>query len=135
VQTAIAAAKSQRGVPYAWGGGALNGPSEGFYPDAGVIGFDCSSLVRYAYYQAGLSMPRTSREQYARFAGKRVDSDELQPGDLLFYASGSSYTSIYHVTMYIGSGQVIHAPQSGDVIRTSNVWFGSQYFGAVRPTG
>jgi cell wall-associated NlpC family hydrolase len=134
VQIAIAAAKHQLGVPYAWGGGGPRGPSMGFGPDAGVVGFDCSGLTQYAYARAGISISRVARDQYADFSDRSVASSDLQPGDLVFWANGNSYASIYHVALYIGGGNVIAAPQSGDVVKIESMWFGSDYFGAVRPT-
>jgi cell wall-associated NlpC family hydrolase len=134
VQTAIAAAKSQRGLPYSWGGGNANGPTYGIPPDTGVFGFDCSGLTEYAYAQAGIRIGGTSREQYHRFRDRTVAADDLQAGDLVFWGETSDYTSIYHVALYIGGGQVIQAPQSGEVVRISSMWFGSDYYGAVRPT-
>jgi peptidoglycan DL-endopeptidase RipA len=135
VQTAIAAAKSQRGLPYSWGGGNSHGPTYGIPPDTAIYGFDCSGLTEYAYAQAGIAIGGTSRDQYWRFRDRTVAASDLQAGDLVFWGSGSAYTSIYHVALYIGGGQVIQAPQSGDVVRISSMWFGSDYFGAVRPTG
>ncbi len=134
VQRAIAAAKSQRGLPYSWGGGNANGPTWGIPPDTGVFGFDCSGLTEYAYAQAGVRIGGTSREQYWRFRDRTVAADDLQPGDLVFWGETADYTSIYHVALYIGGGQVVQAPQSGDVVRISSMWFGSDYYGAVRPT-
>jgi cell wall-associated NlpC family hydrolase len=135
VQTAIAAAMSQRGLPYSWGGGGSNGPSYGIPPDTRVWGFDCSGLTQYAYAQAGIRIAGTSREQWNQFSRQTVARDDLQAGDLVFWGSGSSYSSIYHVALYIGGNQVIQAPQSGDVVKVSKMWFGNDYFGAVRPTG
>ncbi|MGY1632822.1 C40 family peptidase [Geodermatophilus sp. SYSU D01186] len=135
VQIAIAAAKSQRGLPYSWGGGNSRGPSYGITPDTAVFGFDCSGLTEYAYAQAGIPIGSTSRDQWWRFRDRTVAASDLQAGDLVFWATGSAYTSIYHVALYIGGGQVIQAPQSGDVVRISSMWFGSNYYGAVRPTG
>jgi cell wall-associated NlpC family hydrolase len=134
VQRAIAAAKSQRGLPYSWGGGNAHGPTWGIPPDTGVFGFDCSGLTEYAYAQAGVRIGGTSREQYWRFRDRTVAADDLQPGDLVFWGETADYTSIYHVALYIGGGQVVQAPQSGDVVRISSMWFGSDYYGAVRPT-
>jgi len=135
VQTAIAAAKSQRGLPYSWGGGGTNGPSYGISPDTSIWGFDCSGLTQYAYAQAGINIGGTSREQYNRYSNRTVARSDLQPGDLVFWASGSASSSIYHVALYIGGNQVVQAPQSNDVVKVSNMWFGGDYFGAVRPTG
>ena len=77
-QIAIDAAMGYLGLPYAWGGGGTHGPGPGLDPDAGVIGFDCSGLTQYAYAQAGISIPRNSRAQYA--ALPKVASDDLQAG-------------------------------------------------------
>ncbi|WP_448609106.1 NlpC/P60 family protein [Geodermatophilus sp. URMC 60] len=134
VDRAIAAAKSQRGLPYSWGGGNANGPTWGIPPDTDVFGFDCSGLTEYAYARAGIRIGGTSREQYWRFRDRTVAADDLQPGDLVFWGETADYTSIYHVALYIGGGQVVQAPQSGDVVRVSAMWFGSDYYGAVRPT-
>ncbi|ADB74773.1 NlpC/P60 family protein [Geodermatophilus obscurus] len=134
VDRAIAAAVSQRGLPYSWGGGNGNGPTYGIPPDTAIYGFDCSGLTEYAYAQAGIRIGGTSREQYWRFRDRTVAADDLQPGDLVFWGETADYTSIYHVALYIGGGQVVQAPQSGDVVRISSMWFGSDYYGAVRPT-
>ncbi|WP_448618641.1 NlpC/P60 family protein [Geodermatophilus sp. URMC 65] len=134
VQRAIAAAKSQRGLPYSWGGGNANGPTWGIPPDTDVFGFDCSGLTEYAYARAGVRIGGTSREQYWRFRDRTVAADDLQPGDLVFWGETADHTSIYHVALYIGGGQVVQAPQSGDVVRISSMWLGSDYYGAVRPT-
>ncbi|MGY1709730.1 NlpC/P60 family protein [Geodermatophilus sp. SYSU D00758] len=135
VDTAIAAARSQRGLPYSWGGGGSTGPSYGIPPDTRIYGFDCSGLTQYAYAQAGIAIGGTSREQWYRFRDRQVAARDLRPGDLVFWGSGSGYTSIYHVALYLGNGQVIHAPQSGDVVRVGSMWYGADFFGAVRPTG
>ncbi|GAA1417975.1 C40 family peptidase [Streptomyces thermospinosisporus] len=94
---AVAAARSALGRPYAWG---ANGPS----------GFDCSGLTQWAYRQAGVSLPRTSQGQ--RYAGRQVPLSEARPGDLVIYRSDAS-----HVGMYMGNGQVIHAPYPGAPVR------------------
>ncbi|SFP45942.1 Cell wall-associated hydrolase, NlpC family [Geodermatophilus dictyosporus] len=133
VETATTAALSQRGLPYSWGGGGSNGPSYGIPPDTGVYGFDCSGLTQYAYARAGIQIGGTSRDQWWRFRGSTVARADLRAGDLVFWGSGSSYTSIYHVALYLGDGKVVHAPQSGDVVKVTSMWFGSDYFGAVRP--
>jgi cell wall-associated NlpC family hydrolase len=94
---AIAAARSALGKPYVWG---ANGPS----------GFDCSGLMQWSYAQAGVSLPRTSQGQ--RYAGRQVPLSQAQPGDLVTYRSDAS-----HVAMYMGNGQVIHAPYPGAPVR------------------
>ncbi|MEU0911708.1 NlpC/P60 family protein [Streptomyces althioticus] len=94
---AVAAARSALGRPYVWG---ANGPS----------GFDCSGLTQWAYAQAGVALPRTSQAQ--RYAGRQVPLSEARPGDLVLYRSDAS-----HVAMYMGNGQVIHAPYPGAPVR------------------
>ena len=131
-QTAIDAAMDYLGTPYAWGGGGTRGPGPGMDPDEGVIGFDCSGLTQYAYGQAGITIPRNSRAQYA--ALPKVASDELQAGDLVFWGSGGSDPgSIVHVAIYLGGGKVVQAPESGDVVKVSPMWW-RNYVGAVRPS-
>ncbi|MEW2298948.1 NlpC/P60 family protein [Streptomyces sp. NPDC006655] len=94
---AIAAARSALGKPYVWG---ASGPS----------GFDCSGLMQWSYAHAGIHLPRTSQEQ--RYAGHQVPLSQAQPGDLVVYRSDAS-----HVAMYVGNGQVIHAPYPGAPVR------------------
>ena len=131
-QTAIDAAMGYLGTPYAWGGGGTRGPGPGMDPDEGVIGFDCSGLTQYAYAQAGITIPRNSRAQYA--ALPKVASDELQAGDLVFWGSGGTDpSSIVHVAIYLGGGKVVQAPESGDVVKVSPMWW-RNYVGAVRPS-
>jgi cell wall-associated NlpC family hydrolase len=131
-RTAIDAAMRYLGTPYAWGGGGTRGPGPGMDPDEGVIGFDCSGLTQYAYAQAGIAIPRNSRAQYASLP--KVSSDDLQAGDLVFWGSGGSDpASIVHVAIYLGGGRVVQAPESGDVVKVSNMWW-RNYVGAVRPS-
>lgn len=94
---AIAAARSAVGRPYVWG---ANGPS----------GFDCSGLTQWSYAQAGVGLPRTSQAQ--RYAGRQVPLDQAQPGDLVAYRDDAS-----HIGMYMGNGQVVHAPYPGAPVR------------------
>ncbi|MFG2608292.1 NlpC/P60 family protein [Streptomyces sp. NPDC048514] len=94
---ALAAARAALGRPYVWG---ANGPS----------GFDCSGLMQWSYAHAGIHLPRTSQEQ--RFAGRQVPLSQARPGDLVVYRSDAS-----HVAMYVGNGQVIHAPYPGAPVR------------------
>jgi cell wall-associated NlpC family hydrolase len=130
-QTAIDAAMAYRGTRYAWGGGGTNGPGWGWGIDQGVWGFDCSGLTQYAYAQAGISIPRNSRAQYS--ALPKVSSDDLRPGDLVFWGSDpSDPLTIYHVALYLGNGRVVQAPESGDVVKESAMWW-QGYAGAVRP--
>jgi peptidoglycan DL-endopeptidase CwlO len=96
VQTAVA----QLGKPYQWGG---SGPNS----------FDCSGLTSFAWRAAGVTIPRTSGTQYS--GTKRITREQLQPGDLIFY-----HSPISHVAMYIGNGQVVEAPNSGNNVRIRN---------------
>jgi cell wall-associated NlpC family hydrolase len=136
-EIAINAAMRYVGTPYAWGGGTLNGPSRGFADgngndDSNVIGFDCSGLTRYAYYQAGITIQRQSTMQYLTLP--HVSTANLQRGDLVFWAfnTGNPYT-IHHVAIYLGNNQIIEAPESGEKVRvTAMRWSG--YIGAARPT-
>ncbi|MCW2578474.1 MAG: Cell wall-associated hydrolase, NlpC family [Blastococcus sp.] len=129
---AIAAAMVYRGTPYAWGGGGTRGPGPGQDPDVGVIGFDCSGLTQYAYARAGISIQRNSRAQYAGLP--KVSSDDLRPGDLVFWANDpSDPDTIRHVAIYLGGNEILEAPQSGDVVKVSDMrWKG--YIGAARPS-
>jgi cell wall-associated NlpC family hydrolase len=131
-QIAIDAAMGHRGTPYAWGGGGSAGPGPGQAPDRGVVGFDCSGLTQYAYAQAGISIPRNSRAQYS--ALPKVSSNDLRPGDLVFWATNpSDPQTIHHVALYLGNGRVVQAPESGDVVKDSAMWWRG-YAGAVRPS-
>ncbi|MFG2646493.1 NlpC/P60 family protein [Streptomyces sp. NPDC048436] len=94
---AIAAARSVVGRPYVWG---ANGPSA----------FDCSGLTQWSYAQAGVGLPRTSQAQ--RYAGRQVPLSQARPGDLVAYRDDAS-----HIGMYMGNGQVVHAPYPGAPVR------------------
>jgi peptidoglycan DL-endopeptidase RipA len=131
-EAAIHAAMRWIGTRYAWGGGSLTGPSEGWGIDAGVVGFDCSGLTRYAYYQAGISIPRNSIAQYESLP--HVSADNLQRGDLVFWATNTSNPgTIHHVAIYLGGDSIIEAPESGLTVRvTSMRWRG--FIGGARPS-
>jgi len=131
-QRAIDAALAYVGSPYAWGGGGAYGPGRGLPPDSGVIGFDCSGLTQYAYARAGIRIPRNSRAQFASLP--RVSSDDLRAGDLVFWATDPADPgTIHHVALYLGNGRVVQAPESGDVVKVSDMWW-SGFAGAVRPS-
>jgi cell wall-associated NlpC family hydrolase len=116
-EAAIDFAMAQMGKPYEWG---ADGPST----------YDCSGLVMRAWQQGGVSLPHYSVAQYAQ--SQPVALSDLRRGDLVFFASGSDYQSIYHVGLYIGSGQMIEAPYTGENVRISSIWR-SSLFGAARP--
>lgn len=116
-QAIVNTARQYLGVPYVWGG---TSPS----------GFDCSGLAQYVCRQNGISIARVASDQ--RNCGTYVSRDNLQPGDLVFFAKGGS---IHHVGIYIGDGNMIHAPQTGDVVKVSSInteYRIAQYAGAVR---
>ena len=110
---AVSAAYSQLGVPYRF---ATSSPG---------VSFDCSGLTKWAWGRAGVGMPHQSGAQYGSFP--HVSKDEAQPGDLIFY-----YSPIGHVGIYIGGGQMIHAPQTGDVVKISVVHW-NKVVGVARP--
>lgn len=95
--TAVQAAREQIGQPYVNGG---ESPSEG--------GFDCSGLTYYAWKQAGVTLPRSSSAQYSW--ATKIKRADLQPGDLVFYAAGST---VSHVALYAGNGKIIQARKPG----------------------
>jgi peptidoglycan DL-endopeptidase CwlO len=109
---AVRTAYAQLGDPYRWGG---TGPNS----------FDCSGLTSFAWRAAGVSLPHSSRAQYA--SGRKVARSDLQPGDLVFF-----YSPISHVGIYIGGGRMIDAPYPGSSVHITPI---SQlpYSGAVRP--
>ncbi|WAL69747.1 NlpC/P60 family protein [Amycolatopsis cynarae] len=124
IERVIARAMAQLGVPYSWGGGNAYGPTLGIrdggvadaYGDYRKIGFDCSGLMIYAF--AGVvSLPHYSG--YQAEAGRRVPLSQMRRGDLLFWGS-----DIHHVALYLGSGMMIEAPQSGMVVRVTRVRYG-----------
>lgn len=117
----IAARTAERfvGIPYRWGGENV------------VDGMDCSGFVRAVYNLCGLSIPRTSREQYK--AGDRVSKDELKDGDLVFF--GAAEDKINHVGIYVGNGRFVHAPKRGEEIKVTSVdesYFEKRFIGARR---
>ena len=88
------------GVPYVWGG-------------ASPSGFDCSGLTMYVYAQVGVSLPHNAAMQWNKLP--HIGRDSLAPGDLVFYSG------LNHVGIYVGDGQIIHAPTFGDHVRLASV--------------
>jgi cell wall-associated NlpC family hydrolase len=114
----IAAARTLLGKPYLWGG---TGPN----------GYDCSGLTGYAYAAAGISLPRTAAQQW--LSGPHPLVKDMQPGDLLFWASDpTDMSSIHHVAIYLGNGMMISTNHTGDVARVQPVWL-DEFVGATRP--
>jgi cell wall-associated NlpC family hydrolase len=110
----VGIALGELGTPYVWGG-------------ASPGGFDCSGLVMWAFAQVGVSLPHSTYALYGM--GVPVSSDQLQPGDLVFF------DGVGHVGIYIGGGQFVHAPHTGDVVKVSSLsegWYASTYVGARR---
>ena len=141
VRTVLEAALSQRGVPYSWGGGTKSGPSTGICcspggkSGTGVKGYDCSGLTLYAFARAGISLPRTAAAQAG--AGRRIPAalgtSALRPGDLVFYAYAPGRDStIYHVGIYVGGGQMLNAARPGTVVRLDAVDAMSGFAGGAR---
>jgi peptidoglycan DL-endopeptidase CwlO len=107
-------ALSQLGTPYVWAGSAPGG-------------FDCSGLVMWAFAQVGVALPHSSYAQYGY--GVPVSRDQLEPGDLVFF------DGLGHVGIYIGGGQFVHAPHTGDVVKISSLdeaWYSAAFAGARR---
>ena len=102
------------GTPYVWGGGSPGG-------------FDCSGFVAYVYTQMGFSLPHNAAAQFGY--GVPISQDQLEPGDLVFF------DGLGHDGIYIGGGQFIHSPHTGDVVKISSLsepWYASTYVGARR---
>ncbi|QEM46493.1 NlpC/P60 family peptidoglycan endopeptidase RipB [Mycolicibacterium grossiae] len=113
IEYVIRRGASQMGVPYSWGGGALNGPSAGVDYDAGKIGYDCSGFTRYAFAGVGVQIPKYSGDQYN--TGRKVPQSQAKRGDLLFWGPGGSQ----HVAIYLGGGQMLEASGSAEKVTVS----------------
>ena len=107
---AAGVALSFLGTPYHWAGAAPGG-------------FDCSGLVMYSYAQVGVSLPHSSYALYSY--GVPVAKDQLEPGDLVFF------DGLGHVGIYIGSGEFVHAPHTGDFVKVSSLSSGSYAYSFV----
>ena len=113
---ALQFAFAQVGKPYLYGG---TGPGS----------YDCSGLTQAAWRTAGVEIPRTTWTQWSWGASRRVPLDKLQPGDLLFSKG------LGHMGMYAGNGKMVHAPQTGDIIKVVDLddYWRNRLLGAVRP--
>ena len=112
---AVGIAMQFLGVPYKWGGASPQ------------TGFDCSGFTMYVFAKLGVSLPHHAATQYG--LGTPVSKDQLQPGDLVFF------NGLGHMGMYIGGGQFIHAPRTGDVVKISSLsdsWYARTWVGARR---
>jgi peptidoglycan DL-endopeptidase CwlO len=115
-QAAVRFALAQVGKPYVWGA-------------AGPDYFDCSGLTMAAWARGGVSLPHSAASQYNY--GRHVSYDELQPGDLMFF-----YSPIAHVTIYIGNGMMVSAPEPGENVQVvSTDSFKNDFSGATRLVG
>jgi cell wall-associated NlpC family hydrolase len=106
---------SQIGVPYSWGGGNAAGPSRGIDSGSGITGFDCSGLVLYSFAGVGIKLPHYSGSQYN--LGRKIPASQARRGDVIFYGPGGSQ----HVTLYLGQGQMLEAPDVGLKVRVAPV--------------
>lgn len=110
----VSIALSKLGSPYRW---AAAGPNA----------FDCSGFTMWCYAQIGIALPHSSRAQIN--VGERVSRENLKPGDLVFFGR----STIHHVGIYIGGGNFVHSPNTGDVVRVTSLDSRSDYVGACRP--
>jgi hypothetical protein len=118
---AVAIAEQFLGVPYVWGG------------TSPLYGFDCSGLVLYVYAQLGIHLTHFSGAQWHE-GTPILTPDDLAPGDLVFFHPGPAGPG--HVGIYVGGGDFIHAPHSGDVVKISSLYestYSFSYVGGVRP--
>ncbi|MFJ6889899.1 NlpC/P60 family protein [Streptomyces californicus] len=141
---ALRRASTELGVKYSYGGGTPSGPSTGFCDgvngylngqcDASrTEGWDCSSLVQYAYWPS-IKLPRTASAQYSATSHRPIARDNLKQGDLLFWSNSSGF--IYHVALYAGDNKVLHAPRTGkrvELVPMASAMPAGDYLGATRP--
>ena len=136
IQVVIARGLSQRGVPFSFGGGDVNGPTRGsgptdnavgldphgnvvgLDPAASIVGFDASGLMVYSFAGAGIKLPRSSGEQYK--VGRKIPPNLALPGDLIFFGPDGTQS----VALFIGNGQMLETTESGvavSPVRTANM--------------
>jgi cell wall-associated NlpC family hydrolase len=128
---AVAFAESQIGVWYRWAGAGEVGPTQTASGIQNVPGYDCSGLTMKAYAAAGISLAHFTGDQWNE--GMHVSQSQLVPGDLLFFATNiDDPSTIHHVGIYIGNGQMVDAPETGEQIGIHNAFTG-EYIGAVQP--
>lgn len=119
-QSIVEYAKQFIGTPYVYGGNTTSG-------------FDCSGFTQYVLANFGMSMPRTSTDQYS--IGVRVDKSQLMPGDLVYFKYSNSSYRLSHVGIYVGDGNFIHSPVAGQSVKISSLntgYFSNYYYGATR---
>ena len=138
-QEAVNRAMGYLGIRYAFAAGNFGGPTYGVcvsgdaWNDCRVFGFDCSGLSLYAWAPY-LHLDHYAATQYWQAGSYHPDTGALLPGDLVFWSSNGAQSGIHHVAIYIGGGNVVQAPQSGDIVRVTPLGeVSSDYFGATRP--
>lgn len=107
VNLVITRGLAQRGVPYSWAGGGIEGPSLGKGEGAGTVGFDASGLMQYIYAGVNAKLPRSSGEMYN--VGRKVTPAQALPADLIFYGPDGTTT----VTMFLGNNQMLEVGDTG----------------------
>ncbi|PZG03063.1 hypothetical protein C1J01_46700 [Nonomuraea aridisoli] len=132
-EIALSAALRQLGVSYSWGGGSAQGPTLGIGRGASTRGFDCSGLALYAWSKAGVKLAHYTGTQFRQ--GRKIPLSARRPGDLLFFGGGTGDPT--HVGLFLRGNLMIHAPKTGDVVRTTD-FLNSSYYrkifrGVVRP--
>jgi len=138
-QAAVNRAMHYLGIAYSYAAGNYYGPTYGVAidydsrNDGSVYGFDCSGLVMYAW-GPWAHWDHYAANQYWQAGSYHPDSGSLLPGDLVFWSGDGTQAGIGHVAIYIGGGNVIQAPHSGDIVRITPLWqVEPGYFGATRP--
>ena len=133
----VSAAKHYQGTPYSWGGGNYQGPSVGIYSSPSLdgtrtVGFDCSGLVMFAVYNStGIQLPHSAEAQGKDSRGTTVPRDwnRIQPGDVISFSEDGSGSpgSFGHVGIYIGDGEMVHAPRPGKTVEIVQLKGSSHY--------